>query len=51
MRKVTKWIPKSCLEAHEIGPDEMTMMHYETMRTDDYEEAAAAFRYHCSLFN
>lgn len=46
----TMWVPKSVLVASEAGEDELGAMHYETIFTEDYDEAVRAFRNHWAMF-
>lgn len=48
----TMWIPKSVLVEYEIGMDsnENLGYHYETFKTDSYEDARKAFFAHWSNF-
>lgn len=38
------WIPKSVLVENEVGEDENSTFHYETLFISDYNEAVEAFK-------
>lgn len=41
----TMWVPKSVLVENEIGEDAVTSInHYETLKSDSYDEAVEAFK-------
>lgn len=46
----TMWVPKSVLVESNVGQDENLEMHYETLFTDDYEEAVELFEKHWERF-
>ena len=47
----TKWVPKSAIAHYPVGKDEYKMMHYETFRFDNYNEAIQEFKLHWNQFN